>query len=127
MREKEGGGEREPEGLRKEEKTRETDGIGRMAKEESIAVTEIGVEGVGRRHVATEQGGGWGIVGEILTGEKIERVDTEGRIDVERRFAQSHHPEGQRVRSLRLRLRRAHSCLLSPSSYFTPFPCIKSV
>lgn len=58
MREKEGGGEREPEGLRKEEKTRETDGIGRMAKEESIAVTEIGVEGVGRRHVATEQGGG---------------------------------------------------------------------
>lgn len=75
-----------------------------MVEEESISVAEIGVDSVGRRNVAAEQGGGRGIVGEILAGEKIERVNAEGRIDMERRFAESHHPEGQRVRSMR----RAH-------------------
>jgi hypothetical protein len=85
-----------------------------MVEEESISVAEIGVDSVGRRYVAAEQGGGRGIVGEILAGEKIERVNAEGRIDVERRFAESHHPEGQRVRSMRLRLRRAHFFPLVP-------------
>ncbi|CAA7040930.1 unnamed protein product [Microthlaspi erraticum] len=40
--------EREPEGLRKEKKTRETDGIDRMVKEESIAVTETEVDGIAK-------------------------------------------------------------------------------
>ncbi|KAF2568157.1 hypothetical protein F2Q68_00023639 [Brassica cretica] len=42
-----------------------------------------------------------GIVGEVLAGEKIERVNAEGWVDVEGRLAESHHPEGERVRSLR--------------------------
>lgn len=90
-----------PEWLRQKQKTWETDWIRWVVYDESVAVTQIGVDALRRRQMASEQGGGSGIVGEVLAGEKIERVNAEGWVDVEGRLAESHHPEGERVRSLR--------------------------
>jgi hypothetical protein len=47
---------------------------------------------------AGEVGGGDGVVEDILARNEIGRVQAERRVHVERRPAQPHHPERQRVR-----------------------------
>ena len=97
-------GERErerPEGLGEDEEAGEAHGVGGVVEEESGAVSEIwGVGGVGDVGVdkSGEVGGGDGVVEDILARNEIDRVQAERRVHVERRPAQPHHPESERVR-----------------------------
>lgn len=85
------------------EETRETDGIGGIAEEESSAVAEIGV-GCGIDDVAVEKarelGGGNRVVEDILTHEEIGGVKPErDGVHMEGGPTEPHNPEGQRVGS----------------------------
>lgn len=95
----------EPEGLREEEEAGEAGRVGRVAEEESGAVVEVGGRVGGAEDLILEEArevrSGDRVVEDVLADEEIGRVDEEGSVDVERRAAEPHHPEGQGVRSLR--------------------------
>ena len=78
-----------PEGLRENEETRETHGIGEVMKEESIAITGIGIG-------SDEVGGGRGvgIIEVVFTDEEVVGIDTKRRIDVEGWSTESHDTKG---------------------------------
>lgn len=90
-------GKEEPEGLGEDEEARKTEGIGGVAKEETVTVGEIG--GVG--DVALDErgemcGSDW-IVEDVLANDEIGRVQKERCVDVRGWPAQPHHPKGQRL------------------------------